>query len=305
MVLSVSKFKLFIATRDWKIACGTEEKKMGEKVPVKTYTLKNDYAGSSWNRMILLKCARFLWCGCLFSSFLSLHTLACHMHMAFNFHFGCFQSFKYRIPLNELFAKMYSKTRVQSENHPKSPAPLKLISSGKFHKDSPNARTLQSVEFVWLCFLFNLHFFPFAISSHLHIDSRWCFYQLHLNWWCANTQIEKKSTGIDGFSLVVLEFYGIQLTWSAMMEKTDEKNSNPIQTIRVHFMCVSNLNKMCLNIALTIWANGTRSTCTGNGKKTLIIWHAEKEERESGKKKKTSRITEKRAVKLPAFKHRI
>lgn len=159
MVLSVSKFKLFIATRDWKIACGTEEKKMGKKSSNENLHTEKWLCGFFLESNDPFKMCSFF-VAAFFSSSLSFHTLACHMHMAFNFHFGCFQSFKYRIPLNELFVKMYSKTRAQSENHPKSPAPLKLISLGKFHKDSPNARTLQSVEFVWLCFLSNLHFFP-------------------------------------------------------------------------------------------------------------------------------------------------
>lgn len=79
-------------------------------------------------------------------------------------------------PLRRIICRNVSENQNAEWKPSETLAPLKLISLGKFHKNSLEKKThrkmLNLFDFVFLRFTF----FPFAISGRLHANSRWYFY---------------------------------------------------------------------------------------------------------------------------------
>lgn len=151
---------------------------------------------------------------------------------------------------------------------------------------------LNLFDFVFLRFTF-FRLQSLAVYMRILVG---IFILVHLNWWCVDTNTEKTRLFFFFVGCIWI-FRGYSLIHGQQSCKYWTKKNVESDTFDV--FC--NTNKLCSNIAF-IWhkQRKPRSTCTGNGKK-LIIWHVKKSKREKNDWKKSYRITEKRAVKLPAF----
>lgn len=137
-----------------------------------------------------------------FLAILFLHTSVHHMFSIFVVAFSPLYA-----PSDESFAEMYLKTKVQTAEWKPSEtlAPLKLISLGKFHKNSPEKK--KHIAKCWTCltlFFFDLHFSVCNLWSFTCEFSLVFLFWQHLNWWCVDTNTEK--TRLFFFFVVVFEF---------------------------------------------------------------------------------------------------
>lgn len=153
-------FKLFMASTKRKSIYGgreSERKCNMKAVPVKTYTEHWLCGVFSRKRMILLKCAQFLW-WCSFFARINIGPTSVY---SFSIFVVGFEFFFW--PSEPYIKQVREQPKIQ-----RTGAPLKLISLGKFHKDKPSykKRSSPNAEFVWLCFS-TIYIFSFAISGHL------------------------------------------------------------------------------------------------------------------------------------------
>lgn len=180
---------------------------------------------------------------CLLLPILFLYTSVHHMFSMFVVAFSPLYT-----PNNESFAEMYLKTKVQTAEWKPSEtlAPLKLISLGKFHKNSPEKKThrkmLNLFDFVFLRFTF-FRLQSMAVYMRILVG---IFILAAFKLMMCRYECRKKLN----FSLFwwYLNFPRIQLnTWSAIVQILKGKNVES-DTFDVFF----NTIKLCSNIAF-VW----------------------------------------------------